>query len=198
MKEDTLLLIRGCLEGKASSWNSFVKMYGGVAQNIARKFRILDPSDHENIVQNAFIKLLRRGLENFQGKTEFEFLKYFKIIVTNEGISYLKSEQRGTDQISLNGEVLEGIPLRELIADPNPDSRPDVAAEAGEILDLITRILETFSLTDRQLFILKFKGYKDEEVKEILGVPLGTVASTNRLKKTNRINKLPRILLVFW
>ena len=66
MKEDILLLIRGCLEGKTSSWDSFVKVFGSVAQNIVRKFRILDPSDHENIVQNVFIKLLRGGLENFQ------------------------------------------------------------------------------------------------------------------------------------
>lgn len=192
MKEDILLLIRGCLEGKTSSWDSFVKIFGSVAQNIIRKFRILDPSDHENIVQNVFIKLLRGGLENFQGKTEFEFLKYFKMIVINEGISYLKFQQRSKDQVSLNGEVLEGISLKELIADPNPDSRPDVAAETKELLDLITGILKTFPFMDRQLFVLKFKGYKDEEVKEILGVPLGTVASKYSRIKTKIHEELER------
>ena len=178
------MLIRGCLEGKTSSWDSFVKIFGSVAQNIIRKFRILDPSDHENIVQNVFIKLLRGGLENFQGKTEFEFLKYFKMIVINEGNSYLKSQKRNKGQVSINGEVLEGISLKEHIADPNPYSRPDVVVETKEILDLITGILKTFPFIDRELFVLKCKDYKDEEVKEILGVPLGTVASKYSRIKT--------------
>ena len=177
MKEDVLLVIRGCLAGEAPAWDNFVKEFGSVAENITRKFTNLAPYDRENIIQNVFVKLLRGGLEDFQGTTKYEFLKYFKKIVINEGISYFKSQRKAKENISLNGEVLEGLSLNELISDQNPHSRPDLAMEEKEALNLIATVLKAFPLADQQIFIMKFKGYKDEEIKEILGVPLGTVAS---------------------
>jgi len=190
MKEDVLLMIRGCLGGEARAWDNFVKEFGSVAENITRKFTNLASYDRENIIQNVFVKLLRGGLEDFQGTTKYEFLKYFKKIVINEGISYFKSQRRSREDVSLNGEVLEGLSLKELISDPNPYSRPDLTVEEKEALDLITTVLKDFPLVDQQIFIMKFKGYKDEEIKEILGVPLGTVASKFSRIKTKIVEEL--------
>jgi len=192
MKEDVLLIIRGCLGGEARAWDNFVKEFGSVAENIIRKFTNLASYDRENIIQNVFVKFLRGGLEDFQGTTKYEFLKYFKKIVINEGISYFKSQRRSKEEISLNGEVLEGLYLKELISDPNPYSRPDLTVEEKEALNLIATVLKVFPLADQQIFIMKFKGYKDEEIKEILGVPLGTIASKFSRIKTKMAEELEK------
>jgi len=192
MKEDVLLVIQGCLKGEARAWDNFVKEFGSVADNITRKFSNLPRYDRENVIQNVFVKLLRGGLEDFQGTTKYEFLKYFKKIVINEGISYFKTQRTSKEDISLNGEVLEGLSLKELISDQNPHSRPDLTVEEKEVLNLIGTVLKSFPLADQQIFIMKFKGYKDEEIKEILEVPLGTVASKFSRIKTKIAEELEK------
>ena len=177
MFEDVLLVIEGCLREEERAWNTFAKEFGSMAENILRKFSDLAPQDRENIIQNVFIKLFKGGLSNFHGSTKYEFFKYFKTIVIHEGISYLKSEGKDKENISLNGEDSEGLSLKDLIPNQDPLSRPDLTAEGKEVLDSIQKVMEEFPLLDQQIFWMKLQGYKDEEIKKILGVPLGTVAS---------------------
>jgi RNA polymerase sigma factor (sigma-70 family) len=190
MFEDVLLVIEGCLRREERSWNIFVKEFGSMAENILRKFSDLAPHDRENIIQNVFIRLFKGGLNNFQGSTKYEFFKYFKTIVIHEGISYLKSEGKDKENISLNGEDSEGLSLKDLIPNQDPLSRPDLTAEGKEVLDSIQRIMEGFPLLDQQIFWMKLQGYKDEEVKKILGIPLGTVASKYSRIRTKIIEVL--------
>jgi len=190
MFEDVLLVIEGCLREEEQSWNIFVKEFGSMAENILRKFSDLAPYDRENIIQNVFIKLFKGGLSNFQGSTKYEFFKYFKTTVIHEGISYLKSEGKDRGYISLNGEDSEGLSLKDLIPDQDHLSRPDLTAEGKEALDTIQRVMEGFPLLDQQIFWMKFQGYKDEEIKKILGIPLGTVASKYSRIRTKIIEVL--------
>ena len=60
---------------------------------------------------------------------------------------------------------------------PNHGPRPDLVAEERECLDRIKKVMEKFPLLDQQIFFMKIDGYKDEEIKKILNIPLGTVAS---------------------
>jgi len=190
MFEDVLLVIEGCLRREERSWNTFVKEFGSMAENILRKFSDLAPQDRENIIQNVLIKLFKGGLNNFQGSTKYEFFKYFKTIVIHEGISYLKSERKDKGNISLNGEDSEGLSLKNLIPNQDPLSRPDSTAEGKEVLDIIKKVMEGFPLLDQQIFWMKLQGYKDEEIKNILGIPLGTVASKYSRIRTKIIEVL--------
>jgi len=190
MIEDVLLIIEGCLKGEERAWNLFVKEFGSLADNILKKFSDIALPDRENIIQNVFIKLLKGGLSNFRGATKYEFLKYFKTIVINEGISYIKLEGRNKEHISLNGKDSESVSLKDLISDEDPHSRPDLTAEEEEALDSIRNVVESFPLIDQQIFWMKLKGDKDEEIKKILKVPLGTVAS----KYSRMIDKLKKEL----
>jgi RNA polymerase sigma factor (sigma-70 family) len=190
MIEDVLLVIEGCLKGEGRAWNLFVKEFGSVADNILKKFSDIARYDRENIIQNVFIKLLKGGLSNFRGATKYEFLKYFKTIVINEGISYLKSVERDKEDVSLNGKDSEGISLKDLISDEDPHSRPDLTAEEKEALNSIRKVVEVFPLIDQEIFWMKFRGDKDEEIRKILKVPLGTVAS----KYSRMIDKLKKEL----
>ena len=184
------MVIEGCLKGEGRAWNLFVKEFSSVADNILKKFSDITRSDRENIIQNVFIKLLKGGLSNFRGTTKYEFLKYFKTIVINEGISYLKLERRGKEQVSLNGKDSEGISLKDLISDEDSHSRPDLTTEEKEALNSIRKVVEVFPLIDQEIFWMKFRGDKDEEIRKILKVPLGTVAS----KYSRMIDKLKKEL----
>jgi len=190
MIQDVLLVIKGCLDGEERAWNLFVKEFGSVALNILRKFSTLTPQDHENVTQNVFVKLFKGGLRNFQGANKYEFLKYFKTIVINEGISYLKSEGRGEEVLSLNGGGPEGLSLGALLPNQNSHSRPDLTAEEKETLDLIKRAMGDFPFMDQQIFLMKVQGYKDEEIKKILRVPLGSVASKYSRMRNKIMEKL--------
>lgn len=190
MFEDVLLIIEGCRREEERSWSIFAKEFGSMAENILRKFSDLAPQDRENIIQNVLIKLFKGGLRNFQGSTKYEFFKYFKTIVIHEGISYLKSERKDKENISLNGEDSEGLSLKNLIPNQDPLSRPDLTAEGKEVLDRIQKVMEEFPLLDQQIFWMKLQGYKDEEIKNILGIPLGTVASKYSRVRTKIIEVL--------
>jgi DNA-directed RNA polymerase specialized sigma24 family protein len=89
----------------------------------------------------------------------------------------LKSEGKDKGDISLNGEDSEGLSLKDLIPNGDPLSRPDLTAEGKEVLGIIQKAMVEFPLLDQQIFWMKVQGYKDEEIKKILGIPLGTVAS---------------------
>lgn len=196
MFEDVILLIEGCIRGEERAWYTFAKEFGSMAENILRRFSDLSFQDRKDIIQNVFIRLLKGGLSKFQGSTKYEFFKYFKIIVINEGISYVKSKGRDKKDASLNGEVnggnSEGPPLKLKDLIPNQDSRPDLVAEEREYLDRIKKVVEKFPLLDQQIFFMKINGYKDEEVKKFLNIPLGTVASKYsriRSKVTEELGK---------
>jgi len=194
MLEDVILVIERCIRGEERAWNTFVKDFGSMAENILRKFSDLISQDRENIIQNVFIRLLKGGLSNFRGSTKWEFFKYFKTIVINEAISYLKSGGRDKKVDSLNGEVngenSEGSPvkLKDLI--PNQGPLPDSIAEGRETLDMIKKIMEGFPLLDQQIFLMKINGYKDEEIKKILHIPIGTVASKYSRIRTKIMEEL--------
>jgi RNA polymerase sigma factor (sigma-70 family) len=190
MVEDVISVIEGCIRGEVPFWNTFVKEFGSMAENILRKFSDIASHDRENIIQNVFIKLFRGGLSNFQGSTKYEFFKYFKTIVIHEGISYLKSEGKDKGNISLNGEDSAGVSLKELIPNQDPLSSPDLIAEGKEALKIIQKVMEGFPLLDQQIFWMKLQGYKDEEIKKILGIPLGTVASKYSRIRTKIVEAL--------
>jgi len=190
MVEDVISVIEGCIRGEEPFWNTFVKEFGSMAENILRKFSDIASHDRENIIQNVFIKLFRGGLSNFQGSTKYEFFKYFKTIVIHEGISYLKSEGKDKGNIFLNGEDSAGVSLKELIPNQDPLSNPDLIAEGKEALKIIQKVMEGFPLLDQQIFWMKLQGYKDEEIKKILGIPLGTVASKYSRIRTKIVEAL--------
>jgi len=190
MVEDVISVIEGCIRGEEPFWSTFVKEFGSMAENILRKFSDIASHDRENIIQNVFIKLFRGGLSNFQGSTKYEFFKYFKTIVIHEGISYLKAEGKDKGNISLNGEDSAGVSLKELIPNQDPLSSPDLIAEGKEALKIIQKVMEGFFLLDQQIFWMKLQGYKDEEIKKILGIPLGTVASKYSRIRTKIVEAL--------
>jgi DNA-directed RNA polymerase specialized sigma24 family protein len=50
-------------------------------------------------------------------------------------------------------------------------------AESNELFQLINKALSDYPLETKQVFLMKVEGHKDREVADVLGIPMGTVAS---------------------
>lgn len=181
---DKLEIITLCKTGDPKAWEGFIKMYGPLAQNIVRKYCPVGFEDLENITQNVFIKLYEGGMVHFRGTTLYEFRAYYKTIVLNETKTYLKNENRWKDKIedcfpSLDNQDEELLFTKNPIENIEHQSpKPDQIAEEKEIAKIVDKVLEKFSLVERQVFLLKLKGYKEKEIGKILGIPMGSVASS--------------------
>jgi len=186
MIDDTIVTIRKCLDGDEKAWKLFVKDFAPLAKNILLNTYVFQKIEQDDIIQNVFEKLIRGGLKHFQGASQYEFLKYFKIIVINEAKSCKSSENKASETIHLDNRLNlkdrahgeeEAPALIDAIQDQNRNSRPDCVVEDRDLLEKVARIMKTFPLLDQEIFLMKVKGYKDDDIKTILKIPMGTVAS---------------------
>lgn len=180
MDENILPLINACIAGDSHSWESFYEEFAPIAINILRRHYVsLSPDEVDDVVQNVFAKLLRWGLHSFQGesscKSKYEWLAYFRTVVANEAKTFLITKETNLNIISIEfGSVVqdnEQLPPLEII-DANP--RPDTVVE---INDLFNKALQGASVEERQIVVLKAQEYKDKEIANLMGLPIGTVAS---------------------
>ena len=198
MVGDIIDIIRQCADGDGRAWKVFVKEYLPVAKNIIAGSFDLPSEVQDDIIQNVFLKLIRGGLEHFRGTSKYGFLKYFKTIVINETRSYLTPKKDAEKTVSLNdtlqgdpdSERQEALALEDTIQDTRRDSRPDTVIEDRDLLEKVMEIIKDNPLTDKQIFLMKVKGYKDQEIAEILQVPMGTVASSFSRMKARIMDKL--------
>lgn len=188
MSDEVIAVIEGCLAKDKDSWNAFVKEFAPMAMNILNgQFSGIFASEKDDIVQNAFIKLIRSGLRDFKGNSKYEFFKYFEVIVQNEARSHLSSQAKKNNTISLhqkiegeNGDVLQ-------IDIPDDRPRQDDIAGNKAAARLIMSVLHEYTLLDRRIFLMKVDGDKDREIAAILGISMGTVASKySRIKERMR------------
>ncbi|MCX5816563.1 MAG: sigma-70 family RNA polymerase sigma factor [Proteobacteria bacterium] len=185
MVGDVISTIERCLAGDGDAWKGFVKDFAPLGKNILLRSFDFKPVEQDDILQNVFVKLVNGGFKHFRGTSEYEFLKYFKTIVINEARSHITSENKTKGTIQLNGEMnldgrtdgQDGLLLMDTIQDPDKNSRPDYAIEDRDLLEKAAGIMKTYPLLDQEIFLMKVKGYKDEDIKTILKIPTGTVAS---------------------
>jgi RNA polymerase sigma factor (sigma-70 family) len=185
MLDDMQSVIAGCLSGKETVWSAFFTEYAPIAMNILNhRLGDLSLDEKEDIIQNTFSKLLKGGLKNFRGSTMYEFLAYFKRIVLNEALTYLKSGREWRDAISLDQEKESDrseLPQLE-VHDGDPEAYAD--AKTHEQLRIIRTVLEGCPMETKQVVLMKMEGYKDREIADILGISPGTVASKySRIKE---------------
>ncbi len=185
MSGDIISIIERCLAGDGDAWKIFVKDFAPLGKNILLHSFDFKSVEQDDILQNVFVKLVSGGLKHFRGTSQYEFLKYFKIIVINEAKSHIASENKTKGTIQLNGEMgldgrtdgQDGLSLMDTIQDPDKNSRPDYAIEDRDLLEKAAGIMKTYPLIDQEIFLMKVRGYKDDDIKTILKIPIGTVAS---------------------
>jgi RNA polymerase sigma factor (sigma-70 family) len=190
MVDDMQSVMAGCLSGNETAWSAFFTEYAPIAMNILNhRLGDLSLDEKEDIIQNTFSKLLKGGLKNFRGSTRYEFLAYFRRIVLNEALTYLKSGREWKDTASLDQERDRDQPESPQLEvhDGNPEAY--AGAKKHEQLQIITTVLEGSPVETKQVVLMKMEGYKDREIADILGISPGTVASKySRIKE--KVKKL--------
>ena len=190
MVDDMQSVMAGCLSGNETAWSAFFTEYAPIAMNIlSHRLGDLSLDEKEDIIQNTFSKLLKGGLKNFRGSTRYEFLAYFRRIVLNEALTYLKYGREWKDTASLDQERDRDQPESPQLEvhDGNPEAY--AGAKKHEQLQIITTVLEGSPVETKQVVLMKMEGYKDREIADILGISPGTVASKySRIKE--KVKKL--------
>jgi RNA polymerase sigma factor (sigma-70 family) len=191
-----LSLIGRCIDGDGPSWEAFFSAYAAIAiQLLNYRYPSFTPAENHDIVQNIFLKLSRGGLSNFKGTTVHEFLAYFNRTTRNEAFTWLKQRKRREREISIDQEndPADDAPSPPIL--PDNSFRPD---KAVEIKNLLEKSMVGLSLEEKRILIYKVEGYKDKEIADIMGIPMGTVASRyNRLKLALKNLLTSLFLLIF-
>ena len=188
--KDIQSVVRDCLSGNETAWSAFFTEYAPIGMNIlSRRLADLSLDEKEDIIQNTFSKLLKGGLKNFRGSTVYEFLAYFRRIVMNEALTYLKSGRGWEDTISLDQEADRDQPQLPQLEVHDGNVEAYAGAKTREQLNIIQMVLEGSPIETKQVVLMKMEGYKDREIADIVGISPGTVASKySRIKE--RIKKV--------
>lgn len=178
MLKNVLAMISDCLSDIEAGCAALFEEYASIGINILNKhFQLLTVDDKDDVIQNTFLKLVKGGFKNFQGTTSYEFLLYFKRIVTNEALTYIEYLKKDKYLISIDHERDCGedkLPPIEIIdSKPTPDSD----LQMKQLEQLIHTVLKDSPIETKQIFLMKVQEYKDKEISDILGIPMGTVAS---------------------
>jgi len=197
MNEDIASLITACNANENAGWSELLQICTSIASNLHRfSYRSLTPEDTENIISNICTRLIDGGLRNFRGESKYELLGFIRTIVRNETISYIRANRHRNSETNIDqaGDNDDESSLLDRLEDNS--LRPDTIAE---INDLYRRALSELSLRDKQILIYKIEGYKEREIAEILEIPMGTVAVSNkRAKELLRQMLISAVLVILY
>jgi RNA polymerase sigma-70 factor (ECF subfamily) len=169
--ESDQLLVERVFKGDKHAFDLLVLRYQHRIFSLISRI-IRDPSDIEDVAQEAFIKAYR-ALPGFRGDSAFYTWLYR--IAINTAKNHLVARGRrppGTDIDVDDAEFLESQTLLEDVDGPEQIlARDDLKAVIDQAIDDLPEDLRTaFTLRE-------FGGLSYEEITDIMGCPVGTVRS---------------------
>jgi RNA polymerase sigma-70 factor, ECF subfamily len=128
-----------------------------------------DQGTAEDVVQTAFLELPRR-LQSFDVARSFE--PWFMKCVVNDAIKATKQQARLS---SLDNEA-DGIDFSELLIDPNSD--PEVEAEAADIERIVREAMARLSAPQRAIIVMRYYlNMSERQISDETNLPPGTIKS---------------------
>lgn len=171
---DPAHLIRGCIKGDKTSWESFVKIYGKLVNNAIKKtFKTYCRDDLlpevDDVFQDVFKKLLEHDYHALKGlRKETSLEPWLCTIAHNKALDYLRKKKSPAQ-----------LPLLEIGEPKIPYPRQqEEQVMMKEVLELLEKVLDGLKPQERLIFTLFYldgRGYKD--IAEIMGLPMNTVAT---------------------
>jgi RNA polymerase sigma factor (sigma-70 family) len=139
---ETRELVRRAAALEPEAWDALVDRYSRLVWGILRKAAGLNRAAQEDLYQEVFAALLRGGLSQFHGETEWELRAFLRTIAGNKIKDYHRARSR-------NREVAEEG-HEEARPDPSwsePESQdPEESAAMRQILDQAVRCLQVFGV----------------------------------------------------
>lgn len=173
-----LSLIGACVQGEPNAWQLFVDRYGKIVRGCLAVYFRGRAERVDDVTQQVFIKLWKAGLKDFRGTSRFQFLSYLRLVTINEAKTYLRSKIRENNEISIDQDAVSGDDVKSITEITSEAPGPERIAIARQGIGILAIQLRALSLEHQQIFLLKAKGYTDNEIGKILGIPDGTVASS--------------------
>lgn len=168
-KQEDLTLISRALENDQSAYQSLMKKYQRLVQNLVYKM-ISNKDDVEDLTQEAFIKAFN-SLEKFD--REYAFSTWLYKIASNNCIDYLRKKKLNT--FSIDKEISQSDEdLRFEI--PDEDFKPDRDIMQNQRTIFLQKAIDSLPAKYKQVILLRHKDEMEyEEIAKALGVPIGTV-----------------------
>jgi len=171
VKDTDQQLVDRVFKGDKHAFDLLVLRYQHRILGLIGRF-INDPSEVEDVAQEAFIKAYR-ALPKFRGDSQFYTWLYR--IAINTAKNYLVARGRrppSTDVDVEDAEFMENnAPLTDI-------ESPEASQEKEDLHRVINEAIEDLPEDLRTAFTLReFSGLSYEEITEIMGCPVGTVRS---------------------
>jgi len=171
VKDTDQQLVDRVFKGDKHAFDLLVLRYQHRILGLVGRF-INDPSEVEDVAQEAFIKAYR-ALPKFRGDSQFYTWLYR--IAINTAKNYLVARGRRppfTDVDVEDAEFMENnAPLTDI-------ESPEASQEKEDLHRVINKAIEDLPEDLRTAFTLReFSGLSYEEITEIMGCPVGTVRS---------------------
>ncbi len=167
-----IALVERVQRGDKAAFNLLILKYQRRIMRLLSRF-IHDPSEIEDVAQEAFIKAYR-ALPNFRGDSAFYTWLYR--IAVNTAKNHLAAERRRPS----GGPMLEnedGETFNETDNLSDIDT-PEAAFASREIAETVNRAIEELPEELRTAIVLReIEGLSYEEIAETMNCPIGTVRS---------------------
>lgn len=165
-------IIEQCKQQKRTAQIALYNHYGALLLGICTRY-IEDKSEAEDILQEAFLKILK-NIKEYSGKGHFE--NWMKRIVINTAITYYHKHKKHY--------------FHDDIADTSEDNfqfnlTPDAEYSVKELHELLNRMPEGYRIVFN---LFAIEGYKHKEIAEQLNIDEST-SKTQYLRAKNWLIK---------
>ena len=183
MTEQERILLRGCLKGEKTAWDTFVRQYSGLAYYAIKKtlslYHVEPRADVvEDLFQDFFLSLMRddfRKLRQFRAERGTKLATWLRVIVSRQTIDFLRRQKVSpSDAIEIQA--------------PN-HADPSTSLLNQEQNKLLSQSLETLRPRDRLFVELCFyQSLPPAEIAKILRVSKsGVYTQKHRVLKKLRV-----------
>ena len=166
-----LSLVRRVQRGDKSAYDALVLKYQHKVLKLVRRY-VRDPSEAEDVVQDAFIKAYR-ALPNFRGDSAF-YTWLFRIAI-NTAKNSLVSAGRRPISVDLDAQDAAAAELQSRLKDTDT---PERLLLTDEIRSVVNRAIDGLPEDLRRAIVLReIEGLSYEDIAASMACPVGTVRS---------------------
>ncbi len=181
MDDKTLLNhIHDCIQKQSEPCSALFKHITAITAQLVRRYTSsLSMEEIEDVIQTVNFKIVRNGLQQFKGRTVYEFTAYLKRITINEINSFFREKKAETMDYS-----------DDVQADPDPPSTINDSPENRDLMQKARAALKDYSQEEQEAFFMYILGYKYEEISQQLNIPISTLATRFEVIKQKIRDKL--------
>lgn len=174
---DELVLARRAAEGDNDAFEEIVRQNQTYIYNLCFS-KLGSREDALDVSQETFIKAYR-ALGSYRGESKLSSWLYR--ICANCITDHIRSKKQDTVSLEPDEEGNGGV----VLADDDPGSSPEAAAERADIRSAVQAAVAALPEDMREMIILReYRGMSYAEIAELCGIEEGTVKSRlNRAKQ---------------